>query len=95
MHSIKKVLKPHFLRSIVPLTHERAIQFMPRELLVEFKGDQTYVGTGNHMAQSSVSLPLCWSNTDYDNSAPRDPNLSHLNRCDAHLRGGGLMGDKE
>ena len=58
MHSIKKVLKPHFLRSIVPVTHERAIQFMPSELLVEFKGGQTYVG--NHMAHSQVSpcVPL-------------------------------------
>ena len=85
MHSIK-VLKPHFLRSIVPLTHERAthtvyakwapggIQRRP-----DLCRDREPYGP-----QSSVSLPLCWSNTDYDNSAPHDPNLSHLNRCESN-----------
>ena len=58
--------------------HMKGPKFMRGELLVEFKGGQTI-----WPSQVSPIPQLCWSNTDYNNSAPRVPHLRHLNRCDA------------
>ena len=57
--------------------HMKEPKFMRGELLVEFKGAIW------PSQVSPIPQQLCWGNTDYDNSAPRDPQLRHLNRCDA------------
>lgn len=95
----KKCSQTTFSQIHCSLTHERASVYARRAP----GGIQRRPGEPYGPVKSLPALPLCCYNTDYDNSAPRDPHLGHLNRCDAllslygargHLRGG-HMGDKE